>query len=60
MALLLAYAVHRFVERPLSRALRNGLKSSFQKARAASEPSGPDAVPVGDALVHRQRPDPIR
>ncbi|MER7416523.1 acyltransferase [Micromonospora peucetia] len=60
--LLLAYAVQRFVERPLSRALRNGLKGSFQKARAASESSGsPDAVPpVGDALVHRQRTDPLR
>ncbi|MEV1144588.1 acyltransferase [Micromonospora sp. NPDC049799] len=44
-ALLLAYVVHRFVERPLGRALRNGLKSSFEKARAASElPAPPPTV----------------
>lgn len=36
-AVLAAYLVHRFVERPVSRALRTGLKSSFQRVREAGD-----------------------
>jgi peptidoglycan/LPS O-acetylase OafA/YrhL len=34
-ALLLSYAVHRFIERPLTRLLKRGLTSAFRKAAAA-------------------------
>ena len=34
-ALLVAYLVHRFVERPVARYLRDGLRSSFARIRAA-------------------------
>ncbi|MFE9188966.1 acyltransferase family protein [Micromonospora sp. NPDC007208] len=50
--LLLAYAVHLFVERPLSRALRNGLKSSFQQVRASSESTDDTAGAVPPAADH--------
>jgi peptidoglycan/LPS O-acetylase OafA/YrhL len=39
---LLSYAVHRLVERPLSGALRGGLRASFARIRAA-DPAAPSA-----------------
>jgi peptidoglycan/LPS O-acetylase OafA/YrhL len=36
-AMLAAYLIHRFVERPVSRALRTGLKNSFQRIREAGD-----------------------
>jgi peptidoglycan/LPS O-acetylase OafA/YrhL len=37
IAVLAAYLIHRFVERPVSRVLRTGLKSSFQRVREAGD-----------------------
>jgi peptidoglycan/LPS O-acetylase OafA/YrhL len=34
-ALVVAYLVHRLVERPVARYLRDGLRSSFARIRAA-------------------------
>jgi len=46
--LVLAYLVHRLVERPVARYLRNGLRSSFARIRAADLTDPPVRRRSGD------------